>query len=57
MKRKLLNPSYKQPGVRGVETKRVPAVLNLLRMRSDYARRQQVTGAWTGYLNVVDTPS
>jgi len=57
MKRKQLNPSYKQPGVRGVETKRVPAVLNLLRMRSDYARRQQVTGSWMGNLNVEDTQS
>ena len=57
MKRKLPNPSYKQPAVRGVGTKRVPSVLNLLRMRSDYARRQQVTGTWTGNLNLEDTQS
>jgi hypothetical protein len=57
MKRKLQLPSLKQPVARVEEAKRVPAVLNLLRMRSDYARRQQVTGAWTGNLNVEDTQS
>jgi len=57
MKLKLPPPSLRQPVTRVEEAKRVPSVLNLLRMRSDFARRQQVTGTWTGNLNVEDTQS
>jgi hypothetical protein len=57
MKRERLMPVVIQPVPVAAELKREPSLLKLLRMRSDVARRQRVTGAWTANVNIVSQQS
>ncbi|MCD6050437.1 MAG: hypothetical protein K0Q55_1840 [Verrucomicrobia bacterium] len=57
MKSKHLLLKVDRPMAASAEEKRAPVLLNLLRMRSDFARRQQMTGTWMSNSNTVSSHS